>query len=123
MASANISLDQETIGKLIGGAIMQAITTEQRDTLISGALQHLLETEDSLTHRGKKVSPLQKAFNQAVEHYAQRTVMADLEAKGELSQKIHALIADAVTDWMTEGREAHVARVASAIAEAFGPRY
>jgi hypothetical protein len=123
---ATVNLDSELLGQMIGSAVMQSITTEQRDTLIKAAVLHLLTPEKSSNSYSSTptASPMQKAFNQAVELFATKFVRESLEHDDQFAATLKALLEEAVTKATTgPNREAVVEKMASAIASAFGPRY
>lgn len=118
----DIKIDQELMGKMIGASVMQSITTEQRDVLISAAVRHLLTPER--TNFGPNESPLQKAFNQAVYSFALQFVRAELESEGsEFAGMVRTVIQEATTKALVDGRGDLVEKVAQAIAKGFEPKY
>lgn len=118
----NVNIESEVFGQMVGAAVMASITQEQRDLLIKQAITHLLAP--TAGNYGQNPSPLQKAFNQAVENYARKFVEKEMEADGEFAAKVKSVLVDASDRVLTgEGRGKLVEKMSNAIADSFGPRY
>lgn len=62
----DIKLNDEQFAQVIGKQILESITPEARDKLVTDAIVALNKTESRGYGYGKAESPLQMAFNQAV---------------------------------------------------------
>lgn len=116
---ASINIDQTAMGQLIGASVMNAITSEQRDLLIKGALEYLLTKNGDRYSDGK--SPIQEAFNIAVRSFAMECVRNELKEGGAFTDQVKAMINEAATKAFTEQREKIVESMADAIAKGFKP--
>lgn len=120
---AEFKIEGDVLGQMIGAAVLGQIGQEQRDLLVQAAITHLLNPERGQGMFGSGVSPLQKAFNQAVEMFARKHVSQELEANGELAEKVKAIIADGIEAAVVAGREKLVEKISKAVADSFGPQY
>lgn len=119
----DVRVDGDQFGSLIGAAVLSQITGENRDKILKEAIQDLLSVK--ATGYGVASSPMQKAFNNAVESYARQFIEKQLESDTELSQHLQSVVTEAVKKVFVdaEARDKLVNKIANAITESFGPRY
>ncbi len=119
----NLNIDSDALGLMIGGAVMDQITPEQRDLLIKTAITHLLNPEPSYSGNAGTASPLQKAFNRAVEQFATKYATEQLADHQEFQKQVRQMFEEAAQRVFVNDREKIVGKIADAMASAFGPRY
>lgn len=116
---STLNLSDEALREIVHKAIFDAISTEQRDALIQAALAHLMMPEkragDSF---GRGTSPLQAAFNHAVERYVREAIHARIEKDPEWQKGLDALIAETMTTFLSERRTNVATKLADAMARA-----
>jgi hypothetical protein len=118
-----LELNEETIRSVVSEVILASIGDEQRQNLIKAAIVHLMTPpERSIHDRGPRSSPIQDAFNHAVENMARRLAFEMLEKDESFHTKIRELISEGLEKVMTTNREATVQRISSALADAFVSR-
>ena len=112
-----LDIPQEQFGSLVGAAVMQAITQENRDTLIQEAIQHLLSPSDN-SYYGRKRSPLQAAFDHAVEQKAREFIGQTLDEM--LAGKIKSIAEEALLKAFSDDRrDKLINNMADAIVQGF----
>lgn len=111
-----VDLSSDQLRDLTSTAILQAITDQQRAALIQAALTYLLTPREGAYGR-KPLSPIQEAFNLAVEGLARDLVRDELRTNPAITEQIHALIVDAVDRLMAD-RAAVVDRMADSLSRA-----
>jgi hypothetical protein len=119
-----LKFNSEQFGELVGAAVMAQISGENRDAILKEAICELL-TPQSGGGYSKASSPMQRAFNQAVEQYARKFVADQLESNTDMSQQLHSVVIEAVSRVFNnpESRESLVGKISTAIADSFGYRY
>lgn len=115
-----LNLDNEQLKLLMSEAILQALSTQQRDALLRGALEYLVtSTRDD---RGRPMpSPLQMAFNAALRDAAQSVIAAELEENTAAQQQLKALITAAYEHALTGDSPGLVSRISAALVKALVP--
>jgi hypothetical protein len=117
-----IKLDIETIKGLVSESIMTSLTDEKRDTLIQGALTYLL-TKVKHPYGNRTESPVEGAFNSALEKIAQEMATEALEKDTRVRETIRKMISDAAERLLDEkGYNETVERIKNAIAQGLSPR-
>ena len=112
-----LDIPQEQFGSLVGAAVMQAITQENRDTLIQEAIQHLLSPSKD-TYYGRTRSPLQAAFDYAVEQKAKEFIGKTLDEM--LAGKIKSITEEALLKaFADDRRDKLINNIADAILQGF----
>jgi hypothetical protein len=118
MNMTRIDIPQEQWGAMIGAAVMASITNDNRDKLIRDAVTALLTPSGSSWDNKK--SPLQIAFEQAVNAQARLIVDAELNGNQEIQSRVRAILAEALDKALTgDNREKLVNRMAEALIEGF----
>ena len=115
---ANLNLPDEQMREIVSAAILQTVTAENRDALITQAIASLFAPNSS--GYGSKQSPLQDAFNSAVFAKARQIVIEVLDLDETLNNKIKAIIVEAAEKALSdEKRDDMINSMASAIAAGF----
>lgn len=117
-----IKLGDEEMKEVIAEALLKELGTEQRDQIIATAIRELITIRNEY---GSKISPLQKAFNNAVEYMAETIAREQISQNAEIKQQIEALLAAAAAKLFgEEEREKLVETLAGSIRRAItGDRY
>ena len=110
-----IKLDENNLKELVSEAILRSLDEGQRNTLIQGAIAHLLTPPAATSYDRKPASPIQAAFNNALYQVANRVAAEMLTADTEITAKVKSLLVDAVDRLANETRETTVNRIADAI--------
>ena len=112
----NINIPAETWGAMVGAAVMQSVTPENRDVLIQEAIRHLL-TKDTSSFGGGR-SPLQKAFDEAVYQEAKTQVAAFVGS--QLTEAVESVVRESLVKAFDGERKTKlVENIADAIVKAF----
>ena len=92
---------------LVAKAVFDGLTPDKREALIQGAIKSLLETPkgNERNYYGTKVSPLQEAFNRAIETVAMQHALKFLTEDPDFQVRIKKLFADVANHLFTEGEE------------------
>lgn len=117
--SIDISMNSDQLKDLVQEAILRAMDENQRETLIQAAIRHLLTSDSTY---GRRESPIQHAFNSAVNGVAILIAKEQLEANTEVSAKMESLIQAALVKVMDENREKTIERIAAAITDGLAYR-
>jgi hypothetical protein len=113
-----LDMPSDQFGALVGAAILQTVTQENRDVLIQEAVTHLLTTDKSYSYGGRQRSPLQNAFDYAVEQKAKEVIGQTLD--GVLSEKVKEVVEEALVKAFAEERKDKlVQNIADAIIKGF----
>lgn len=83
----NITLDNDQVRTLVQEGIIAQLTGEQREAIISQALAALL-TKPRDNYGRESVSPLQSAFNTAVQRVSERLATELIEENPEVRSRI-----------------------------------
>lgn len=108
----NLSLNDDQLKTVISGAVLQAITPESRDKLLSEALSSLLKAGSS---DYDKKSPLQRAFDHAIADIAREMVTKQFSEDQAVRQKVGDLVAEAVTRVLDGDREKIVKKMSESL--------
>jgi hypothetical protein len=112
-----LDIPADQFGSLVGAAIMQTVTQENRDTLVKEAIQHLLTPVKGYGSNPPK-SPLQNAFDYAVEQKAKDVIGQTLD--GMLSEKVKEVVEESlVRAFAEERKDKLVQNIADAIIKGF----
>lgn len=95
-----LSLDDDTIRGLVSEGIIAQLSGEQREKIIGEALSSILKPGPSSYGRTEP-SPLQLAFNMAVNNVAQRIAVELIEEDPELRTRIKAQVLAGVENLLT----------------------
>lgn len=93
---AQIEIDGDSMQALVAKAVFDGLTGDKREALITGAIKSLLETPkgNDRNYYGEKTSPLQTAFNRAIEQVAQEHATKFLAEDPDFQQRLKGLFAD-----------------------------
>lgn len=94
--SESFTINADAMKSIVAKAIMEGITQDQRDVLIEQAITHLIKPGPTSYGRTEP-SPLQHAFNEAIERACNRVVDEIITERPEFNAKVR----DAVTAAMT----------------------
>lgn len=111
----NVQLDPKMVSELAAAAIMTTLSAEQRNILISNAIQYLLTPAG--TGYNKQSSPIESAFNEALRRHAVIVAEQMLEGDDVIKGKLQQLISEAVHKLFTDNRDATIGRVVQSITE------
>jgi len=115
---ANLNLPDDQMREIVSAAILQTVTAENRDTLITEAIANLLRPNSS--GYGSKTSLLQEAFNFAVNQKARQILTEMLNTDEKIKAQVSGVIAKAAEKAFNEERkEQMIDSMARAIATAF----
>lgn len=101
---ADIKLTDEQWSGIVGAAVLQAVTPENRDTLIKEALANLLTPKSVGGYGSRATSPLQDAFSQAMHRHAYEEISRLLKEDPEIIANLQAVIRTAIVK-MLENEE------------------
>ena len=111
-----LDIPAEQFGSLVGAAVMQTVTQESRDALIKEAITHLLTK--SSDYSGRSRSPLQAAFDWAVQEKAKEVIGQTLD--GMLSDQVKTIVEEALLKaFADERRQKLIDTIADAIIKGF----
>jgi hypothetical protein len=119
-----IKLDGDAIHAMLQASVLEQLTPEIKEQLITKAVQHLLRER---VHKGHDApTQLQQIFNEAVRRQAEELMGKELE-KPEVLAKFRSIVEEAVTAALTpegDARNKIVATMTNAIRLAVtGERY
>lgn len=108
-----LKLEPDQVAQIAAAAIVQAMDQNSRERVIQQAVAYLLKpTEGSYGRAG--LSPIQQAFNSAVQQAAQKIIADQINNDPEVQAKIKGLMADVMTKVFEDDREALVINLAAA---------
>lgn len=119
-SDVKLELDNDMMKNLVSEAIMTALTTQQREALIQGAIKHLLTP--SVERYGARSSPIEDAFQHAVRGVAEKIATEMLTNNEEVKTKIAGLLNEALTRLADTNREKTIERLADAITQGLAYR-
>lgn len=120
MSEGKIVFSDEMMRQLVSKAILDGISTEDRTSIITAAVQSLFTVPDRGQYRyGDKRTRIQEAFDDACGHVARVIATEELQ-KPERRVQIQQLVADAVDVAMNDNmaRSLIVTKMAGALADA-----
>jgi SpoVK/Ycf46/Vps4 family AAA+-type ATPase len=111
-----LDIPSEQWGALIGAAVMQSVTQDNRDKLVREAVQHLLTPEKD--YQGNRRSPLQIAFDDALRVRAGKYIEERIDEY--IGEQIRSVVEEALRKAFEEERRmALVSNISDAIVKAF----
>jgi hypothetical protein len=117
MADINLKLDEEGLKKLAAEAILAQLSTEERTSILQQAVSFLLTPKDQ-GYGYRKTTPLQDAFQIALQKIAHEVAREVLDEMPEVRAKMKEVAAEAYMKALVERREETVNKLSSAIVEA-----
>jgi hypothetical protein len=120
----DVKLNDDNMKDIIAKAVLDTLTPEARTELLSTAVKSLLTIPNSSGY-GQRKSPLQEAFNSAIQEVAHQIAREQLVGNTEVKAKIEQMIADAWAKLTNdENYSQMVERVTSALGRGLtGDRY
>ena len=117
-----MNLDDATMKAAVAKAVIDTLTPEKREELLTNAVQHILSAKESSNYNSPTL--IQGAFNSAVAAVARETAMEQITKDPEVKAKIEGLIKDAWAKVTGEEYSSVVEKVADAIRKGLtGDRY
>jgi hypothetical protein len=92
--SIKFDLTDAKLSELVSNAILEQMDGEMRTLVIKQAIEHLTKPEESRGYYGTKESPIQKAFNHAVETYSYQIVNQWVANSPEVRVAIERVMAE-----------------------------
>jgi pyruvoyl-dependent arginine decarboxylase (PvlArgDC) len=115
---ANLDLPDDQMREIVSAAILQTVTAENRDALITSAIASLLAPNSS--GFGSRQSPLQLAFNIAIEQKAKQIVKEMLDTDEQIERAVEDIIISAAKKaFSSENKDTMIDSMANAIAAGF----
>lgn len=96
--SSELKLDGEAIAPLVHKAILDSITTDQRDELVRRAIEHLLVTPPRAQYGAPQAAPLTEAFNTAIRSVAWKVVKDQIETDPEVQARILEMVSAPIAE-------------------------
>jgi len=112
-----LELDNEMMKGLVSEALLRSLDEGQRNTLIKGAIEHLLAPQNGDFHR-KGTSPMESAFRYACENAARTIINEEMTKDETFKTKIRELFSAALIRVMETDREQSIGKLAAAITDA-----
>lgn len=113
-----LNLNDEQLQKVIAAAVLQTIDGERKDALLKGAIQYMLAPTSAGSYERSR-SPLQRAFESAVDQVARQVVTEKLTSDAAFIAQVDALFAEAAKKaFADENRGPLADRIATAIRDA-----
>lgn len=115
----DIKISDEQMQSIVSAAVLQAMGTEARDTVMKAAIEYLLtpKSDDRYSY-SKPKSPLQRAFENAIEVYAMGAAREWLEEREDARQQIRDLYVAAYQKMVTDYQPDLIDRIAQQMARA-----
>lgn len=113
-----LDINDEQLKSIVSEAIFASLTEEARGTMIKGALAHLLTPEKTGNYGAVGLTPIQQAFNRAIETVANVVVREELAKNEAVRDAINAMTTEAIRAFMGAEKDKMVQRMAGAIARA-----
>lgn len=114
----NIDLSDEQMQSIVSGAILQAMGTEARDTVMKAAIEYLITPLESRSYGSKTKTPLQVAFEEAVNRYAQRAAYEYMDQNAEARDQIRSVFVAAYEKMITDYNQTLIEKIAQHMADA-----
>lgn len=102
-----IEFDEDGLKDLVSGWVLQQMSGDQREAVLASAIKHLI-TEPTGNYGYKGASPLQAAFNLAVERVMHEVAREMLAEDPHVRASIRELIGQAFTKWLSEYGNDHM---------------
>lgn len=118
----DIKLDDAALKGIISEAILARLDETTRDAIFKAAIEHLLKSEQTYSG-GPHVSPIERAFRDAVINVAHQTAVDMVTKDPVMVAKIQGVMADAAARVLADP-EKLTAKIEGAIRQALtGDRY
>lgn len=122
--SLDLGLTEDQMADLIQAAILEKIGPEQRDRLIAQALEFLVKPTTTRIDplrpgADKPISPLMQAFQMAMNRAMQSVVEEMVVQNPEVLAKVHSMVGEVVTDFLTKPESDAMGRGKDTLAQAF----
>lgn len=117
MANVTLQMDEAAIREATVQALLGKLTPEFQAQLIQGAIQSIL-VKDRGSY-GDSLSPIERAFRDAVYTQANRIARETVEQDAALQTKLRELMADTMARMLTHGDEAARTAFVDRMAQAF----
>jgi hypothetical protein len=116
----DLRIDDAAMKAMVAKSIVDSLTGEAREKLITDAIQSLLAApRDGSNYYGSKISPLQQAFNSAVEQEARKYAADAISNDPVFKEQIAKLFADVAAKLFDEeNRGVMVSNIANVIQRA-----
>ncbi len=88
MTSVNVAFDTEAMRALVGESILASITDEMRKDILTQAVAQLTTVPKAQSYYDRSVSPLQKAFNDAVSNVANELAKELIEEDPSIRERV-----------------------------------
>jgi hypothetical protein len=111
-----IKLDNDLLKSVVSEAIVKSLDEEKRNALIQGAIQALLTPQQTSGYYGRKETPVEQAFNEAVRNVAHKVAEEMLAGDERVRARLKELMNAALVKVMDDNREATVTKIADALA-------
>ena len=113
----NLNLNDDALQALVSKAIVDTLTPEMRENLITSAVKDTLQkVESSGGYNSDRRSPLQRAFDSACRAEAERFAREQLENDPVFQEQLQGLFKDAAAKlFAAENRESLVSAMADTI--------
>jgi hypothetical protein len=121
MPGLQVDLPIEMLKQIASEAILNAISPEQRDTLVRNAVAYLVTPPENRSY-GPSYSPITQAFHDGIRSVAIRIAMEMFEKDETVRLKIRELLNEALEKVMVANREKTVQRIGEAIVDGMAYR-
>lgn len=120
-----MKLDDETMQTFVAKVLFDSFTLDQREKLVQQAIKGMLEKPATTGYGGDRRSVLQRAFDYAAEHVAQRIVTEHLTTDATFIANVKSLMVEATERAFNVdggGREKMVSAISEAIIAGLRPK-
>ena len=100
MTQSSISIDSQSVQSIVSKAIVDSMSSEARERVIQQAVQHLVAAPKKEMYAPQQPSPIQHAFNVAVQKAAV-DVVREMVDEGDLKERIREMVREKVVDALT----------------------
>ena len=116
----DIKINDEQMREIVSGAVLQVMGTECRDTIMKAAIEHLITPVASSDRWGsnKGESPLQNAFNSAVNTYAYGEANEWLKNNEAARERIRTIYVAAWEKMVSDYKGDLIEKIAKSMADA-----
>jgi hypothetical protein len=109
-----LPINDEQLRALISGAILSAISAEQRDAMLTEAIKHLM-TPAQDGYYGTRITPIQRAFNDAATGVARKLFTELVEGDAAFQERLKGMLAEVTERLFTANREKVIAAMVTAV--------
>lgn len=126
MAEPNIEIkfDQAALQGMVEKWVMEQMTEETRNQVLAQAVKYLMTTPN--TNYGPRESPLQQAFNRAIETVMYQVARDLIENNEEVKDKLTAMMGESMTIFLQtsyhDAKEPFIKKMGEALSEVFTRR-